>query len=119
MKSHTKHNFFYKQNLESYYRLGSLGTVYDTALEIKYSKTSIDLYRYSSWGIQCIDLAKKVVHKHGGFTYSVFTEKSWMTIERFVKAAVWIYNKSHSSQQTTAAHALSKLKEWWDSDYEE
>lgn len=117
MKSHTKHNFFYKQNLESYYRLGSLGTVYDTALEIKYTKTLNYFYRYLSWTIQCVDLGKKFVHKHRDCTYSVFIEKSWMTIERFVKAAVRIYNKSHPSQQTTAAHALSNLKEWRDSDY--
>ncbi len=119
MSSQSDQSFFYKQNLESYYRLGCLGTVYDIGLEIKYTPMRNDFYRYLSWRIQTVNLEKEIVHEHKSLDYSVFTEKSWKAIERFVEAAVQIYNKSHPSQKTTAAHALKTLKEWCKYDYEE
>jgi hypothetical protein len=78
-----------------------------------------DFYRYHSWKIQTANLKRLVVRKHKNFIFSIFTEESWKTIERFVEAAVQIYNKSHPCQKTTGAHALKTLKEWWLYDYEE
>jgi hypothetical protein len=116
-------SFFYKQNLESFYRLGCTGNLYDIVLEIKYTKMRNDFYRYLAWRIQTADIERKInskhKHKHKSFSYPLFTNKSWEDIEKFVKAAVQIYNKSHPRQQTTVSHALKTLKEWWNHDFKE
>jgi hypothetical protein len=96
-----------------------MGNLYDIMLEITYTKMPIDFYRYLAWRIQTVDLERKINKGHKSFSYPLFTDKSWKDIEKFVKAAVQIYNKSHPRQQTTVPHALKALKEWWNHDCEE
>ncbi len=117
LSSPSDRSFFYKQNLESFYRLGCTGNLYDIVLEIKYTKMRNDFYRYLAWRIQTVDIERKINSSRKGFSYPLFTDKSWKDIEKFVKAAVQIYNKSHPHQQTTVPHALRTLKEWWNHDY--
>lgn len=119
LSSPSDRSFFYKQNLESFYRLGCTGNLYDIVLEIKYTKMRNDFYRYLTWRIQTVDIERKTNSKHKNVSYPLSTGKSWKDIEKFVKAAVRIYNKSHPRQQTTVSHALKTLKEWWNHDYEE
>ena len=96
-----------------------MGNLYDIVLEIKYTKMRNDFYRYLAWRIQTVDLERKINSGNKSFKYPLFTNKSWKDIEKFVKAAVQIYNKSHSHQHTTVRHALKTLKEWWNHDYQE
>jgi hypothetical protein len=119
LSSSSDRSFFYKQNLESFYRLGCTGNLYDIVLEIKYTKMRNDFYRYLAWRIQTVDIERETNSKNKSFSYPLFTDKSWADIEKFVKAAVQIYNRSHPRQQTTVSHALKKLKEWWNQDYKE
>ena len=119
LSSPSDRSFFYKQNLESFCRLGCMGNLYDIVLEIKYTKMRNDFYRYLAWRIQTVDLERKINSRNKTFNYPLFTNKSWKDIEKFVKAAVQIYNKSHPHQQTTVRRALKTLKEWWNHDYQE
>lgn len=118
MSFHSDHPFFHKQSLESCISPKWWEKTSDIVSEIKSTRVRNDFYRYHSWKIQTANLKRQVVRKHKNFIFSIFTEESWKTIERFVEAAVEIYNKSHPCQKTTGAHALKTLKEWWQYDYE-
>ena len=88
-----------------------MGNLYDIVLEIKYTKMLNDFYHYLAWRIQTVDLERKINSRNKTFNYTLFTNKSWKEIEKFVKAAVQIYNKSHPHQPTTVRHTLKTLVE--------
>jgi hypothetical protein len=119
MSSRSNWSFFNRQDLHSFYRLGCMGNIYDMVLEIKYTKKRSDFYRYLAWRVQSVDLERENVRNGESLDYPLFTKKSWKSIEKFVRSAVRIYNKSHANQQTSVSHALKTLKEWWSHDFEE
>jgi hypothetical protein len=86
---------------------------------IEATKIRNDFYRYLSWKIQSAGLEKKIVHKHGNFTISTFTKKSWQSIRVFARYALEVFNNSHPDQTTTASKTLETLEDWWNNDYEE
>jgi hypothetical protein len=96
-----------------------MGNIYDIVLEIKYTKKLNDFYRYLAWRIQSVDLERENVRNDESLDYPLFTKKSWKSIEKFVRSAVWIYNISHANQQVMVSHALKALKEWCSHDLEE
>jgi hypothetical protein len=77
-------------------------------------------YRYLSWKIQSAGLEKKIVHKHGNFTISTFTNKSWQSIKIFARYALEVFNNSHPDKTTTASKTLETSEDWRNNnDYEE
>jgi hypothetical protein len=87
--------------------------------DIEATKMRNDFYRHLSWKIQNAGHEKKIVHKYGNFTISIFTKKSWRSFKVFVRYALEVFNNSHPDQTTTASKTLETLEDWWNNDYEE
>lgn len=111
--------FLNRQDLHSYYRLGCTGNIYDMVLEIRYTKKRNYFYRYLAWRIQSGDIERENVRNGGKSDYPLFTKKLWKSIEKFVRSAVRIYNRSHEDHKTSVSHALKTLKSWWSQDCKE
>jgi hypothetical protein len=88
--------------------------------DIEATKMRNDFFcRHLSWKILSAGLEKKIVHKHGNFIISTFTNKSWQSIKIFARYALEVFNNSHPDQTTTVSKTLETSEDWWNNDYEE